>query len=130
MFKLRRGYILLVALWMTTAIASATTYDIILTGGRVMDGSGARGYITDIGITDDRIVEMGDLSAVAATRVKLCSVSDVSRVVPISCSLAGSWTAYVRESGSPFPSISLLEHADDLGQRGNARRRRRQAAIE
>ena len=41
----------------------ALTFDIVLRGGTVIDGSGQPGRVTDVGITGDRIAALGDLAA-------------------------------------------------------------------
>lgn len=43
------------------------SYDVIVRGGLVFDGSGAPGRIADVAITDDRIVTVGDLASAQAT---------------------------------------------------------------
>jgi N-acyl-D-aspartate/D-glutamate deacylase len=44
-------------------------FDLVLDGGRVVDGSGAPGYRADVGIRGDRIAAIGDLSHAEGTRV-------------------------------------------------------------
>lgn len=44
-------------------------FDLIILGGRVLDGSGNPWYPADIGIRGDRIAAIGDLRAAAAARV-------------------------------------------------------------
>jgi N-acyl-D-amino-acid deacylase len=44
-------------------------YDLIIRGGRVLDGTGNPYIYADVGIRGDRIVTLGDLSAARATRV-------------------------------------------------------------
>ena len=49
---------------------AATSYSVIIAGGTVYDGSGASGVRADVGIRDDRVVEVGDLgSATAPLRI-------------------------------------------------------------
>jgi dihydroorotase/N-acyl-D-amino-acid deacylase len=45
-----------------------TDFDVLLTGGTVVDGSGAPGRLADVGIAGDRITAVGDLSGRGATR--------------------------------------------------------------
>jgi len=42
-------------------------YDVIIRGGTVYDGIGSEPIVTDIGITDDRVAIIGDLSAMSGT---------------------------------------------------------------
>lgn len=46
--------------------ARSSTYDLILRGGTLYDGSGEPGYVGDVAITGDRIVAMGTLGDVSA----------------------------------------------------------------
>lgn len=49
-------------------MAGVERCDLLLTGGEVIDGTGAARLRADVAIVDDRIVAMGDLSTVAAGR--------------------------------------------------------------
>ena len=59
----------------TLASGSATqappppAYDVIIRGGRVLDGAGNPFVYTDVGIKGDTIASIGDLQAAAATRI-------------------------------------------------------------
>ncbi|HET7288613.1 MAG TPA: D-aminoacylase [Pyrinomonadaceae bacterium] len=44
-------------------------YDLLIRGGRVVDGSGRPAYTADVAIKDDRIVKIGNLSQATAARV-------------------------------------------------------------
>jgi N-acyl-D-amino-acid deacylase len=43
-------------------------FDLLIKGGRVVDGSGRAAYVADVGIKDDRIVGLGNLSQATAAR--------------------------------------------------------------
>lgn len=45
----------------TAGATLAKDYDVIIRGGTIYDGTGAPGFVSDIGITNDRIVAIGDL---------------------------------------------------------------------
>jgi N-acyl-D-amino-acid deacylase len=47
----------------------APPYDILIRSGRVIDGTGRRGYVADVAIKNDRIARIGKLSRVRAKRV-------------------------------------------------------------
>ncbi|MBK5297698.1 MAG: D-aminoacylase, partial [Vicinamibacteria bacterium] len=62
--------VLAVALGAAVPSGQAPTYDTVLIGGRLVDGTGAPWVRTDLAITGDRIAAIGDLSkATAKTRV-------------------------------------------------------------
>ena len=48
--------------------SSAAPFDIVFTGGRVVDGTGAPWFRADVGIRGDRVGAIGDLSKAKATR--------------------------------------------------------------
>ncbi|MFN8060306.1 MAG: amidohydrolase family protein [Vicinamibacterales bacterium] len=52
-----------------TRAQSTTTFDVLVTGGRVLDGTGNPWRYADIGIRGDRIVAMGTLAGATAARV-------------------------------------------------------------
>jgi N-acyl-D-amino-acid deacylase len=43
-------------------------YDLLITGGRILDGTGAPWYWADVAVQGDRVVAMGQLAGVAARR--------------------------------------------------------------
>jgi N-acyl-D-amino-acid deacylase len=64
--------VLISAVWCLLAVpllAQSSRFDIVIRGGRVLDGSGNPWMGVDIGIRNGRIVEMGRLSNASATRV-------------------------------------------------------------
>ncbi|MEM7006053.1 MAG: D-aminoacylase [Pseudomonadota bacterium] len=51
------------------ALEASQPFDVIIQGGMVYDGSGAPGVVADVAIIDDRIVEIGQLTASGADLV-------------------------------------------------------------
>ncbi len=56
----------IVLLFAGSARAQQTSYDFLITGARIVDGTGAPWYFGDIGIRGDRIAAIGDLHDAAA----------------------------------------------------------------
>lgn len=52
-----------------TAAAGQTSYDVLIRGGKILDGSGSPGYLADVAINGDRIAAMGKLTGATAKRV-------------------------------------------------------------
>jgi dihydroorotase/N-acyl-D-amino-acid deacylase len=50
------------------AVAAGPAFDIVITNGHIIDGSGSPWYSGDIGIRDGRIVAIGNLSAVSRNK--------------------------------------------------------------
>jgi dihydroorotase/N-acyl-D-amino-acid deacylase len=54
----------------TAPVAPSDSFDVVITGGRIVDGTGAPWFAADVGIRGDRIVAIGDLKGVTAkTRI-------------------------------------------------------------
>ncbi|MGH7465869.1 MAG: D-aminoacylase, partial [Longimicrobiales bacterium] len=51
------------------AAASAQEYDVLIRGGRIVDGTGNPWYYADIAVAGDRIAAVGDLSGMTARRI-------------------------------------------------------------
>src|SRR6185503_13347004 len=49
-------------------LATAQDYDLLITNGRIVDGSGRAAYNADLGISGDRIVRIGKLGRARAKR--------------------------------------------------------------
>ena len=45
----------------SVGLSTAATFDVLIRGGTVVDGSGSNGAIADVGITSDKIVAIGNL---------------------------------------------------------------------
>jgi N-acyl-D-amino-acid deacylase len=52
-----------------TSCADTPSYDILILGGNVVDGSGVPSYEADIGISGDKIAKIGNLSSATARRM-------------------------------------------------------------
>lgn len=61
--------LLLAAALAACALAQTPDFDILITGGRIADGSGAPWYFGDVGIRGDQIAEVGQLVGKKAARV-------------------------------------------------------------
>lgn len=64
-----RRLVLLLLLLPLAAAAPAPEVDLLIRGGRVVDGSGAPAFRADVAVRDGRIVRIGDLGEVKAARV-------------------------------------------------------------
>ena len=70
--KSRLAFFVILAsmLLLSVSYAQQTTYDFVITGARIVDGTGAPWFYGDIGITGDRIAAIGDLhNATAKKRI-------------------------------------------------------------
>ena len=63
-----RNVIVLLLFAAHAMVAAADPLDVVLYGGMIFDGSGAPGYVADVGISGDRITAVGDLSTREAAR--------------------------------------------------------------
>jgi N-acyl-D-amino-acid deacylase len=62
-------WIVLLAMALTVGTGRAQDFDVLIRGGRILDGTGNPWYRADIGIRGDRIAAIGDLSRATARRV-------------------------------------------------------------
>lgn len=106
-------------------------FDLLISGGTVIDGTGADRVTADVGIRDDRIVAVGDLAGTEATRtidasgqivapgfVDLHTHLDPLLRLPASESHVrqGVTTALgAPDGGGPLPLAPYLAEADSLG---------------
>jgi N-acyl-D-amino-acid deacylase len=62
-----------ISAWLAAAFVAGTLaaadYDLIITGGRVVDGTGRPAFVADIAIRDGKIVQVGEITGTAATRI-------------------------------------------------------------
>ena len=56
-------------IWLTSTVAYGQTYDVIIKGGTVYDGSGGAPIKADVAIKGDTVVKIGDLSRAKATTI-------------------------------------------------------------
>jgi dihydroorotase/N-acyl-D-amino-acid deacylase len=62
------AFAVLLAVGAVSAADSKARFDLVLAGGRVVDGTGAPWFRADIGIAGDRIAAVGDLRQAEAAR--------------------------------------------------------------
>ena len=59
--------------WLAAAsaavVALAADYDVIITGGRIVDGTGAAAYVGDVALKDGKVAAVGAVTGTATTRV-------------------------------------------------------------
>src|SRR5215207_2111251 len=58
----------LVILSMVLVSSQTPQYDLLIRNGRIVDGSGRAGYVADVAIKGDRIVDIGNLAKATASR--------------------------------------------------------------
>ncbi|MEZ5420469.1 MAG: amidohydrolase family protein [Vicinamibacterales bacterium] len=56
------------AVWTASSAGQAPPFDLVITGGQVLDGTGAAAVRADVGIRGDRIAAIGTLAGQAARR--------------------------------------------------------------
>lgn len=66
---IRRTLAVALLLVATAACTDAASYDVLITGGTIYDGSGSAPFVGDVAIDGDRIVAVGDLSGANAETV-------------------------------------------------------------
>ena len=67
----RRTFLILalILLAISPAFGQSATFDLVISGAHIIDGSGNPWYVADVGIRNGLIVEIGNLSQRASTRV-------------------------------------------------------------
>jgi len=60
--------VLLIVSALSMPLTQTPQFDLLIKRGRIVDGSGRAAYVADVGIKDDRIVRIGNLSQATATR--------------------------------------------------------------
>ena len=125
--------LLLLFLAIATAGAQSPPYDIVIRGGRVLDGSGNPWILADVAIKDGHFAKIGRVVGKGKTEIDATGkyvspgwidVMDQSgEVLPIS-GLAenklreGVTTAIAGEGGTPVPPEQLPEYFADLERKG------------
>ena len=66
---MRRFSILLCSVLLFSSVTAQDRFDVLITNGRIVDGSGNPWYQADVGIIDERIARIGDLSDASAETV-------------------------------------------------------------
>jgi len=62
------GFFLLLSLIAPATLASQTAYDLVITNGHIIDGTGSPWYSGDLGVRDGRVAAIGNLSAAPRKR--------------------------------------------------------------
>jgi N-acyl-D-aspartate/D-glutamate deacylase len=136
-WRLALGLVLLAALFgrATLAADEDPTFDLLLTGGQIVDGTGAPARKADVAVRDGRIVAIGDLSSdVATTRIDIAgqvlapgfidvhSHADRAFVDSEAAAMEGLLRQGVTTAvfgGDGFKSLDELRHNRDLAAAGN-----------
>jgi dihydroorotase/N-acyl-D-amino-acid deacylase len=66
---MRRFSVLLCSVLLFSSVTAQDRFDVLITNGRIVDGSGNPWYRADVGIIDERIARIGDLSGASAETV-------------------------------------------------------------
>jgi N-acyl-D-amino-acid deacylase len=69
MRRLSRALCLIALLATPTTATAQQRFDVLIRGGRILDGTGNPWFYGDVGITGDRVTAIGNLSQATATRV-------------------------------------------------------------
>ena len=88
----------------TTPVLAQQTYDVVIHGGRIVDGTGAPWYTGDLGITDGKIVAIGRISPAAGRR----AIDATGKVVtPGFIDMMGQTAApFIRDPATAFNLLS------------------------
>jgi N-acyl-D-amino-acid deacylase len=62
MIMLQRVFVVILVLVSTVALSADAPFDVVITGGHIVDGTGSPWYSGDVGIRDGRIVAIGNLT--------------------------------------------------------------------
>lgn len=88
----------------TTPVLAQQTYDVVIHGGRIVDGTGAPWYTGDLGIKDGKIVAIGRISPAAGRR----AIDATGKVVtPGFIDMMGQTAApFIRDPATAFNLLS------------------------
>jgi len=133
------GFLALAVAPATAQVPGAATYDLILRGGQVLDGTGNPWFRADVGIRDGRIATVGDLSGATAPRVvdatgltvapgfidmhshATFTTNDEWRRAAPSLVAQGITTVVINQDGrSPWPIRDQIAEMRELGHGPNA----------
>ena len=129
--------VLLLPLVPSPGVRSAESFDVLIVGGRVLDGTGNPWFRADIGIRGDRIVAVGDLRTATATRTidatgKLVTPGFIAlhehidrgilqgRTIVPNYLLQGFTTAVINADGLEGGIWPLRTQRDSLGKLGHS----------
>ena len=124
------GSCLLILALSTTG--QAQSYDLILRGGQILDGTGNPAFTADVAVTAGEIVAIGDLSAATATRIirsarcsdEPCSASRYPRsfIAPVSCGNSSNTCSSHSTASSKRPSSAQMPDITNRASRTVSRR--------
>ncbi|MEM9404786.1 MAG: amidohydrolase family protein [Acidobacteriota bacterium] len=129
---MHRSFLVLFLALLSSA-AAAQSYDLVLRGGRVLDGRGNPWIAADVAVDDGRVVRIGHVPESGAREIDVTGkyvspgwidmMDQSGRVLPIN-GLAenkvrmGVTTALGGEGGTPVPAERISSYFDELERRG------------
>ncbi len=126
-------FLCLLALLVLTSQAQTPAYDVVIRGGRVVDGSGNPWILADVAIQDGRFARVGKVDGRGRTEIDAkgkyvspgwIDVMDQSGGALMTSGLAenklrmGVTTAIAGEGGTPVPAEKIADYFADLERKG------------